>query len=353
MDTQKLNQTIRQLALTAPNRSPVISAFFNLSHPRADHADELMRWSKVAGATLRGQARADFEDALQEVMQWLETETRPDARGIALFCRWGDEPFFIPLQFRSPITTSYYVDNLPQVYPLVELLDSYDRFVVVIATERKARIIETCIGSVTESILTERPELRERIGREWTKEHYQNHTQQRTEQFMKEKIQVLDSVVTRGQHDHIMLVGQSSFVARLYRSLPKRLQEKVFNTLTVGPDRQVSTIVQDAMDAFVRYEQDLSQENVKRLESAVAKGGLGVVGYDAARTALENGQAEMLLLDQAHNLPEIKEELTRLAILSGVEIETVSGCDLLKSFGGVGCLLRFALPDLPEKVRAA
>ena len=37
--------------------------------------------------------------------------------------------------------------------------------------EKTAGILEIDAGSVTESLWMERPELRKRIGREWTKEH--------------------------------------------------------------------------------------------------------------------------------------------------------------------------------------
>jgi len=353
MDTHILNQTIRRLALTEPNRSPVLSCFFDLTLPRQNHIEDLKAWAEVAAPTMKGRSRQDFEDALEETIRWLKEEKRPNAKGVAIFCRWGDEPFLIPLQFHSPLPNGFHVDSLPQVYPLVEVMDSYDRFVIVITTEQKARIMELCIGSVTKSIFAERPEIRERIGREWTKEHYQNHKRERSERFLKEKIQIIDGIVTRGQHDHIILAGQSALVTRLYRSLPKRLQEKVISTFSTASDRHEHQLIEDALKLFIEHEQDISQRNVQRLEAAIKTGGLGVVGFDAAKRALEIGQAEMLLIDQEFNIAEAQEELTRLAILSGVEIETVSDCDLLKSYGGVGCLLRYSYPDTPKEAKVA
>ncbi len=52
---------------------------------------------------------------------------------------------------------------------------TYHRFVVVITTLDSVRILGVNCGTVTETLWSDRPELRSHMGREWTKEHYQSH----------------------------------------------------------------------------------------------------------------------------------------------------------------------------------
>ncbi len=51
---------------------------------------------------------------------------------------------------------------------------------VLLATEATARIIGVNLGSITEQLWRSRPELRHRVRREWSKDHYQDHRRERT-----------------------------------------------------------------------------------------------------------------------------------------------------------------------------
>ena len=40
---------------------------------------------------------------MERIEAYLKTEALPDAKGIAFFSRSGEEPFFLPIQFRAPL----------------------------------------------------------------------------------------------------------------------------------------------------------------------------------------------------------------------------------------------------------
>ncbi len=353
MDTKQLSTEIRRLALVDPNHSPFISCYLHLDGVRGNPMREIEERAELVRLSLEGPAKEDFEAAIETIREWLQVHLRHNARGVALFSRSGTDPFFAAMQFARPLTTCFHVDEAPHIYPLVELKDVYHRFIIVLMSEEEARIIETNIGSITEAIISERPDLRWRVGREWTKEHYQNHRRDRNERFVKEKINILEELVNHRQHTHIILGGKPNLVARMRRALPKALEEKVINTMIVDPRDGVSAVVREALQVFIEREREESVANVKRLEAAVMSGGLGVVGHREVRQALEYGQADLLLLQQ--DLPDtsVREELTRLAVRSGVEIETVEDCPILQNFGGIGCLLRYLLPEMVQEQQIA
>ena len=98
--------------------------------------------------------------------------------------------------------------TLPKGDSLVELKDRFNRFVVVLATKESARIVEMNLGALSVELLTERPALRERIGREWTREHYVNHRRQRERRFVKEKVSVIESLMAKRGHN-ALIIGYS------------------------------------------------------------------------------------------------------------------------------------------------
>jgi hypothetical protein len=84
------------------------------------------------------------------------------------------------------------------------------------------------------------------------------------------------------------------------------------------------------------------------------RNGLAVAGLEGSLRALEQKRADILVLAKAFDPPpeargarkvNLKEEMVRLAERSGCAVEVVEhGDELLREFGGVGCLLRYRDP---------
>lgn len=341
MKTEILKNLINRLIEVDPNKSPLISCFINLESPRTDYFSEIEAEARFLAKRLSGQRLTDYEDALDEIREYVKKSVKAGSKGVAIYARWGQAPVFVPIQFEVPLKSAFIVDDLPHVYPLIELKDTYHRFVTVVTTETKARILETTIGSVTEEIMAERPELRERIGREWTREHYSNHKNEREQQFVREKIRIIEELMNRAGHNHLVIAGSPKMASRLTNALPPRLQEKLISTVSLNPKAGISPILAEAIQLFAAAENVESHDHVSKLERAFLSGGLGVIGYEACRDALAGGYADMLIIDQAFCDLEMREELVRLAAASSARIETVNSSETLQQLTGVGCLLRY------------
>ena len=93
------------------------------------------------------------------------------------------------------------------------LKDTYHRYVVLLAARDWIRILEVNLGATTIQAWTEQPELRERVGREWTKAHYESHRHERTSRFLKEQTDMLESLMVAGG-------GRQTFQSKCFQSLP-------------------------------------------------------------------------------------------------------------------------------------
>ena len=282
---------------------------------------------------------------MNQIEQFIDHDLLPDAKGVAIFARVGEGPFFLPLQFRVPLPNWIAASANPNIYHLIELKDTYHRYIVMISTEESARILEVNLGAVTEELWRERPELRRRVGREWTKEHYQNHRRERTNQFIKEKIKVLERLISADGHTHLILAGNPQLTARIRNALPKHLEEILIDTVVASPNDNISDVVAATLSQFIEQEEQESQAVVDTLYREIRTSGLAVVGPEASLEALQQGQADVLVL--AQDMPDLtlREELVRLATQSQCQVEVVNFSPVLMEFGGVGCLLRYLVPE--------
>ncbi len=112
----------------------------------------------------------------------------------------------------------------------------------------------------------------------------------------------------------------------------------------VGVDaRSPQDVVAQAIAPILAEAEAASEQSIAdELIAEVHKGGLGVIGYEHTRTALEHGQGDVLALTAASELDdEQRNTLVRLAVTTGADVEVVAQHPELQRLGGVGALLRY------------
>ncbi|MFH1417305.1 MAG: hypothetical protein ABII12_03350 [Planctomycetota bacterium] len=376
MELKSLRKHIRTLATLPVTDAEVISCYLTLHGGDLTDRNVFDTHVRLLKQGTTGSARRDREDALRRIEEYLTTNLLPEAKGIALFSRAGAEPFFLPMQFQVPLPNWVAVDTTPNIYHLIELKDTYHRYVVMISTEESVRILEVNLGTVTEELWKERPELRKRVGREWTKNHYQNHRRDRTEKFIKEEIKVLGRLMSAGGYAHLILAGNPRITTQVSRRLPKHLTAKLIDTVPASGEAQTVDIVEATIASFIREEESESRRAAEEVIRVVQAGGLAAVGTRPTFQALEQRRVDAMVLVNGYKPDpgwqcgtcgrmevetvkpaecrqcgadefrgfDVREEMVRLAEQAGCDIEVVEEGDLLTLYGGAGCLLRYRLP---------
>lgn len=342
MDLQHLQQHIRTLATLEETGGPVVSYYLNCAETSEQNRLRLSEQARILRRTLPPKARQQFAEAMQQIENFLDSAVKADTKGVALFARSDEAPFFLPLQFRLPLPTWLSVSTMPNIYHLVELKDTYHRYVILISTETSARIIEVNLGAVTQTLWHERPELRKRVGREWSKEHYQNHRRQETAAFIQEKITLLEQLMVAGGHTHLILAGNARITAQVRKALPAHLKEKLIDIVVTRTDADMDSVVAATLSQFITWEEEDSVALADKLFDEILSGGLAVVGPTACLQALSQSKADALII--AKEMPNVilRERLVKLAMQQECHVEVVNDSPLLMEFDGAGCLLRYA-----------
>lgn len=341
MEIRQLQNQLRTLIELAETDSPVVSYFLDRRDP--DGPRILQGQIQAARKALDPEQRASFDRALDRIEDHVPWKLDASARSVAVFARAGASPLFTVMEFEATLPTRLIVGNAPAVFPLIELKDNYHRYVLMICNESSARVLEVSLGSVTREVWTRRPELRKRVGREWTKLHYQNHRRDRNERFVKEKVALVERIIASGGHTHLMLAGNPRVLARVRKSLPKQLERKLVDAIPASARNRSTDIVLATLSSFIDHEERESVASVHQLRRELRRGGLAVCGYGDCRYALERGQADQLIVlaERNEELDERKEELVKLAVRNEVPVEVVQFSEELAALGGVGCLLRY------------
>jgi hypothetical protein len=316
--------------------------------------------------------RPAFEEALAEVRRVLTEELAPESKGAAIFARAGTRPFVQAMQFRVPLPTRFVLDWTPHVYDLVELKDTYDRYLVLVASDDHARLVEVNLGAVTREMWTAHPGTRRRVGRDWGRALYQDHSPRRGEPFVAEMLAVLERFAAQTGHAHVVLAGSPRLTTRLRAAMPPALAEKLVDVVPTAGDAPTEDVVAATLSSFVEREEQDSLAVVSLLWDELKRQGLAVCGTEASLDALARGRADLLVIAHGYEPPlgwccgactsagtgsppahcpacghrrvreaNLREVLVKAAERQGRHVEVVRHSELLMELGGVGCLLRF------------
>ncbi len=369
-----LRRNITALACVEETDAAFVSCYLNLEQSSAGYLKILEERALALRRTLDENEQAAFNDSIHQIEAYLATNLRPDAKGAALFARsFRGGAFFLPMQFAAPLPDWIALGAKPNLFHLMALKDTYHRYVVMLITQASVRILEVNLGATTVQAWTEQPKLRERVGREWTKEHYESHRRERTARFLKEQIELLSRLMMTGKHTHLILAGDPHLTGHIRRAMPKSVASKLIDTIPAASRDAQSDVVTATLSAFVDWEEQESQAVAARFIKGIRTQSRAVAGAAACLEAFRQRRADVLLLARdttpqpgwvcascgamrvEHITPgacpecgkkavrtmDALEELARLAGQQDCPMEVVEHCDPLMAMGGVGCLTRF------------
>ncbi len=371
---EELRDRILTLAGIEESPTPFVSCYLNLENGEKSVLQTIELRAKLLRRILKGRDLEDFEESVGAIKSFIKRELLPEAKGLAFFARSSfEKEFYMPLQFAVPLPNTLRVYPTPNIYNLVELKDTYERYLVMIATTEWVRIIEVNLGAATVQAWSKNPGLRERVGKEWSETQYQLFRYHRESRFLQEKIAALEKLMHSGDHSHLIIAGDPQITARIRQALPPHLSSKLMDIIPASRRDTQTDIVTATLSIFVEQEERESQSIADRLIQDVRTQGPAVIGAKDSLYNLQQDNADTLVMLQDYNpdpgwicstcnemgetTPEnelcphcqsstmrptdLREELVRQAGKKGCPVEVVEYSDALMELGGVGCLLRF------------
>ncbi|HEU4796272.1 MAG TPA: Vms1/Ankzf1 family peptidyl-tRNA hydrolase [Pyrinomonadaceae bacterium] len=316
-----------------------------------------------------------FEKDFVRIVRYLEDGINTTTSGLAIFACAAADDFFEVGEFEAPFERDrIFVSDRPHVYPLARVIDQYRRYAVVLADTNRARIYVFAAGKTVEEESIENVKTKRTSVGGWSQARYQRHEENYHLHHAKEVVDMLERIVRQEEIEHVILAGDEETVIPLLREqLPKALEEKVIDAMSLGIDTPEHELLEESLNVFKRHDSLTDLEKVERLLNEFRGDNLGVAGVPDTLAALSNGQVEeMLIVSSADNLhfdeeevrkvlevydvdgqlpPElnartIADELVRRAnVLSSARVTIIEDDTRLQQVGGVGALLRYRISE--------
>lgn len=252
---------------------------------------------KEAERDISNHLRAEFETNREKVLRFVRDYT-PRKKSLVIFSDarrgfWWDRDLPIALPSVARFAPA------PYYQPLVEALDEYERYGVVLVDKGRARLFTVYLGDVEEhhQVFDEVPRrtVTTSTDRLWSQKNLQRHHDQHVHGHVKNVAEKLTELAAQYHFDRLVLGGTVEAVSELQRVLPKALRSRVVGTLSAPITASVSDILAEVQKIEAAAERDRELEIVERLVTTAHKGGNATIGAADTIQAVSEGRVWRLV----------------------------------------------------------
>lgn len=304
-----LQATLEELTAYPTTEYPFLSVYLNLTpdgNGRRPSLQQLEQEFELIADRVKQRDKDQeikgldsFEADRKRIMDYINTEAPVEARGLALFACEAEGVWQVhPLQVAVP--NHIVEDRYPHVFNLARIIDDYETYAVVLADSQESRIFVITLNDAEKVAETESDEEIKRFqAGGWGQMLFQRRTENIIKAHTKDIADKLGRMMRRYNVQHVIIAGNDSIKGSVRDSLPKQIQEKLVDFISLDMSANMQTIMEAIEPMMRQVELDQEADDVDTLEAQVnTKGGLGVIGVENTALALSKGQVRLLIIQQ-------------------------------------------------------
>ncbi|MDY6930439.1 MAG: Vms1/Ankzf1 family peptidyl-tRNA hydrolase [Halobacteriota archaeon] len=291
-----------------------------------------------------------------------------DLKGLALFASHKNN-FFAAYELMIPFEDLMVVDTSPYIRPLVQLIDEYEAFGLVLLDSHRAKVyvVSSGIIEVEEEMVSDIMNKHKKGG--WSQARFQRLREGAIDHFLKEVREDAEKIFSDEDIKRIVIAGSGNAKKKFVDMISAGIKSKVIDVIDVNFNEAEGKLISRAEKKFFEDGKKRSDENIEKLREEILKDGLAVYGPKETLNAVKNGQVDMLLVRKglkvrgwicekcqsvgqgiANFCPncesvtsevDVIEEIIEFAKRKETEIDFASDNQILAELGGIGGLLRY------------
>jgi peptide chain release factor subunit 1 len=250
---------------------------------------------------LSADVRKSIEEDLQRIADFVRLKfERNGARTLVIFS-CSARKFWSTLTLNLSLHDQISIVSAPYLRPLISILEDYHRFLAILVERSKARIFEVYAGEIQEftdifDVIPGRVRVGGFGGSEERK--IERHIEDHVRRHFKHVADAGFELFKRNSHDYVILLGSEQNTNEFHHYLHNTLHQRLAGTDVL----EITASVQDVLKHVARIEEKIKmkadQRLLRRLFDEVRSGGLGVVGLNSTIRAFQQGQVNMLIVEE-------------------------------------------------------
>lgn len=372
-----LNMTeLKELAAYNGEGGYFVSFYLNVDpnfNKKGDYIVHLKNMIKQTAESLDKAIYKRVKEDLDKIEHHVLTNKRTFKKGLAIFSS-KEGSLWKEYNIGLPVKNEMIVDKSVYTKPLMDILDNFQRYGVLLVGKDSARIFIIHLGEIVEygEVYTaDIPGKHKKGG--WfalSQTHYERHTDVHVGMHLKEVVEKLESFFAGEYIGRLILGGSEEAVSMFRGMLHKTMLDKIIGTVKIEMFAKSDDILNKVEPIVSAYEHKKEEDTVKELIARAMKNEAAVLGLENVLNAIQeqrvmklvfissykqNGfsckSCSFLTTQKINSCPYCKEDFegvdymvdlaAQKAIQQGALIEVVGENKDLSDAGGIGAFLRF------------
>jgi peptide subunit release factor 1 (eRF1) len=241
--------------------------------------------------------RAELVREAAETDTWLRGHP-PQGKGFALFScapRGFWQAYFLPVTVAEHLA----FDPKPDVAPLLDVLDEYERYAVALVDLEKARLFTVFLGTIEES-----DALKDFVPRKHDQGgSVQGHRAAHVHWHLKRVVQRLAEILRRRQFDRLVLAGPEEATSEMRRLLPRALARRLVGVIPAKTSGGAAEILEKTLEVERGVEREYEERLLDELFETVGARGRATCGVVSTLEALGKGAVRTLVVAEGVHTP--------------------------------------------------
>jgi len=197
-------------------------------------------------------------------------------------------------QIRVSMPPSIHWRRGAHLRPVLEALDEYERYAVVLTDKKKARIFTSYLGELVEhtDLISATGTRTQTTGTDqwWSQKRFQRHHDQEVALHAKRVVDALHDLSLRVPFDRLIVGGPQEAATQVAKLLPRRLHGKLVKTVAMPVTAPAGEVQERVAEVQEEMERQQELEMVEGLLSELHESGKAVSGVEAVVGAVNEGR---------------------------------------------------------------
>ena len=369
-------EELKNIAKIRPGKAFYVSLYLNVG-PSANvknnyliHTKNLIRqMAEKTDKKILRKINADIE----KIDVYTRMNKRTFRKGLALISSI-EKNFWREFHLSVPFRNEMIVDSTPYIKPLLDLLDNYQRYAILLVGRDTARIFIVHLGEIEEytEVRSDNVPGRHKKGG-WfalAEKSYERHIDYHVELHLKDVMKKLESFLSLEYVGRLLIGGSSEAVAKVKEMIPRSVSDIIIGVFQADMHAGSKEVLEKAEPILQGFEKKKEQDDVEQLLTRARKNENAVIGIEDVLNALQEGRIMKLFFLKDFNrsglscaqcehvttqkikvcpycnggmrkVNHIVDLIAQKAIEHGAFIEVLSENKKLKRAGNIGAFLRY------------
>jgi peptide chain release factor subunit 1 len=369
-------EELREIAKIRGNGAYFVSLYLNvnpMTNVKYNYMIHVKSMLKQTADKLDKSILKKVSDDFEKIESYVLTNKTVFKKGLAILSS-GENKYWKEFHLSVPLKNEIIVDTTPYIKPLLDVIDNYQRYAILLVGKESARIFTVHLGEIdeyTEVHSDDVPGKHKKGG--WfslSEKSYERHTDHHVTLHLKDVLKELDAFLSGEYVGKLIIGGAEEAVTKVKSMLPPSVSDKIIGTFQAEMFANTNEILKKVEPILQSFEVRKEAETIDELITKAMKNENAVIGIENVLNALQEGRimkliilkdykqaglsctkCESLTIQNVTSCPYCKGDMQKAryivdlmaqkAVEQGALVNIVARNQKLQESGSIGALLRF------------